>query len=77
MADIFNSDALQRQIDIEFAAIPAGKSGALVAYWTTAGVWRVAVATKIGDHWTLGGVAQVDAARGNIVGGLQIRATWP
>lgn len=73
---IFGPDQLKAAIDAEFAAIPEGKRGALVGYYTTDGTWRVTVATRIGEHWQLGAVASKDKADGKIQGGFRVQATW-
>jgi hypothetical protein len=56
------------------AALPQGKSGALVGVATTSGV-NAAVVAKINDTWTV--QAYVGKTwSGPVTGGAQILATW-
>ena len=73
---IFQPADLQRHIDATLATVPGGRKGALVAYYTLDGAFKVAVATRLGYGWSLGAMFERDQAQGRISGGVEIRGSW-
>lgn len=73
---IFDQAALQKAIDQELAAIPAGHSRCLVGYYTLDGRWRVSYAQRISNRWTFGATFERDQAAGAISGGVSLRGSW-
>ena len=73
---IFQPGDLQRHVDRALAAIPDGRKGALVAYYTLDGRFKVTVAQRIGESWSLGVTFERDQANGRISGGVDVRGYW-
>jgi len=55
--------------------VPPGKVGAVVAVANSDGDVRFAVATKIGDHWTVEGDLARDGG-GHVTGRVLVAASW-
>lgn len=69
----FTADEVQAAIAHAQAAIPEGRSGALVVVSDVDGV-RALVAKRFGDTWSVGG--DVEWHGGNVQGGISVQASW-
>jgi hypothetical protein len=78
---IFDPGSLRTSIASQLAAadVPADARNAFVAVVTRDAAGNVvvlgAVSAKVGDHWTVKGVAKIDHDR-KIEGGFEVKATW-
>jgi hypothetical protein len=77
MSDLFSPANLQKAVHDSLeqatAAIPEGKTGALLLDATTDRV-QVLLAVKAGDAWTISGVAQYDGH--HVAGKVAVAGSW-
>lgn len=74
----FTPDELKKAVSDTLnssVSIPSGHRGAVVAFVDDAGL-RIAVATKIGDSWTVGSMVQWHDHEDGLSVGATIMKTW-
>lgn len=70
----FSDQRIGEAIDKALATVPAGQHGAAIAYATTEGA-RLAVAGRLGDHWSIVVAASKDWS-GELEVEAAVRYTW-
>lgn len=55
---VFDDLAIQTAVSKALSTVPAGKTGAVVAFVDQSKEVRLAVAAKIGDHWSIAAEAK-------------------